>query len=71
LLCSYSHQTASNFALLSSSSVHLFYYYASLELIEREQLSEEFGKEAPLTITRGKVHEYLGMQLDFTTPGKV
>jgi hypothetical protein len=35
------------------------------------QLEEEFGKEAPLTITRGKVHDYLGMTIDYGTPGKV
>jgi hypothetical protein len=32
-------------------------------------LSAEFGKEAPLTISRGAVHEYLGMTLDFTEKG--
>ena len=34
-------------------------------------LEEEFGKEAPLTIHRGKVHDYLGMTLDFSIDGKV
>ena len=34
-------------------------------------LEQEFGKEAPLTILRGKIHDYLGMVLDFTNPGKV
>ena len=34
-------------------------------------LEQEFGKEAPLTIRRGKIHDYLGMTLDFTNPGKV
>jgi hypothetical protein len=34
-------------------------------------LNEEFGKEAPLTETRGKVHDYLGMTLDFRQEGKV
>jgi len=28
------------------------------------------SKEAPLTVTRGKVHEYLGMTLDFSIDGK-
>jgi Reverse transcriptase (RNA-dependent DNA polymerase) len=36
-----------------------------------EQLSSEFGKEAPLTINRGKVHDYLGMTLDFSVASKV
>jgi hypothetical protein len=36
-----------------------------------KQLEGEFGAEAPLTITRGKVHDYLGMVLDFSIPGKV
>jgi len=34
-------------------------------------LDAEFGKEAPLTKSRGKVHEYLGMTLDFSNPGQV
>ena len=34
-------------------------------------LNERYGKEAPLTVTRGKVHEYLGMTLDFSVDGKV
>jgi hypothetical protein len=34
-------------------------------------LEHEFGVEAPLTKTRGKVHNYLGMTLDFSDHGKV
>ena len=30
-----------------------------------------FGKEAPLSVTRGKIHDYLGMKIDFSTPGSV
>ena len=33
--------------------------------------SERYGKEAYLTIHRGKVHEYLGMKLDYCEQGKV
>jgi len=36
-----------------------------------KQLEAEFGIETPLAKTCGKVHEYLSMILDFTTPGKV
>ena len=36
-----------------------------------EMIEAEFGKEAPLTKARGKVHEYLGMTIDFSTDGKV
>jgi hypothetical protein len=36
-----------------------------------DMVEAEFGKEAPLTKTRGKVHEYLGMTIDFSTDGKV
>ncbi|KAG7374846.1 reverse transcriptase RNA-dependent DNA polymerase [Nitzschia inconspicua] len=35
------------------------------------KLQEEFGKEAPLSVTRGKVHNYLGMRIDFSVDGKV
>ena len=34
-------------------------------------ISEEFGKDSPITITRGKVHDYLGMTLDYSKDGKV
>ena len=34
-------------------------------------LEVEFAKDAPLTIMRGKVHEYLGMTLDYNINGKV
>ena len=34
-------------------------------------LNEKFGQESPLSTTQGKVLEYLGMPLDYTTAGKV
>jgi hypothetical protein len=33
-----------------------------------ELIEGTYGKEAPLTITRGKIHEYLGMTIDYTVP---
>ena len=35
------------------------------------KLESEFGKETPLTVHRGKVHNYLGMTIDFSDTGKV
>ena len=35
------------------------------------QLEAEFGVEAPLPIMRGKIHDYLGMVLDYTIDGKI
>ena len=35
------------------------------------QLNNVFGKNANITVTRGKVHDYLGMTLDYTKKGKV
>jgi Reverse transcriptase (RNA-dependent DNA polymerase) len=35
------------------------------------KMQEEYGKEAPLTISRGKVLEYLGMKIDYSNTGKV
>jgi len=35
------------------------------------KLNLTFGNEAPLTVTRGLYHEYLGMTLDFSVKGKV
>jgi hypothetical protein len=34
-------------------------------------MDSEFGKETPLNQSRGKVHDYLGMTLDFSNPGEV
>jgi hypothetical protein len=34
-------------------------------------MNDEFGKEAPLTISRGKIHDYLGMTFDFFEDGVV
>ena len=31
----------------------------------------EYGKIAKMTITRGKVHKYHGMNIDYSSPGKV
>jgi hypothetical protein len=36
-----------------------------------EMLNKKFGKESPLTTTRGRILEYLGMTLDYSTKGKV
>jgi hypothetical protein len=36
-----------------------------------EMMEQEFGKEAPLSKSRGKIHDYLGMTLDFSKPGQV
>ena len=35
------------------------------------QMEEAFGKETPLSVSRGKKHEYLGMSLDFGHKGEV
>ena len=35
-----------------------------------EMINKEFGREAPLTVNQEKVHDYLGMTLDFTEEGK-
>ena len=36
-----------------------------------EKLNDEFGKEAPLSVTRGTVHKSLGMKIDFLSPHTV
>ena len=34
-------------------------------------LDERYGKEAPMVTTWGKIHDYLGMALDYNIDGKV
>ena len=34
-------------------------------------LQREYGKEAPIPSTTGKVHDYLGMTIDYSSAGKV
>jgi hypothetical protein len=36
-----------------------------------DSLNARYGKETPLTVTRGDIHEYLGMTIDYSTEGKV
>ena len=36
-----------------------------------EWMNEKYGVHGAVTATRGKVHEYLGMAIDYGTPGKV
>jgi hypothetical protein len=36
-----------------------------------EQMETEFGKETPINKMRGKVHDYLGMVLDYSQNGMV
>ena len=36
-----------------------------------QRMEETFGKDTPLTVSCGEVHDYLGMTLDFCNRGKV
>jgi hypothetical protein len=47
--------------------------YVSMEAIEGAlaMLNDRYGKKKPLVTTRSKLHEYLGMTLDFSVDGKV
>ena len=42
-----------------------------IKKLNKKYGKEACGKESPLTVHRGKRHEYLGMVLDYTTEGKV
>jgi hypothetical protein len=33
------------------------------------QLDDNFGKDGPLTKSRGKIHDYLGISVDFSPRG--
>ena len=46
-------------------------YVQAHEEHDNTMIEAEFGKEAPLTKTRGNIHEYLGMTIDFSIDGKV
>lgn len=43
---------------------------AVLEMIA-EQANDRYGKEAPLTVHHGTIHDYLGMTIDYSEDGKV
>jgi len=36
-----------------------------------EKINNRYGKEAPLSKTTGKIHDYLGMTIDYSKDGKV
>jgi len=65
---------------INNSQCTIIWHVDDLKISHRESwvvdqiislLEIEFGKEAPFTKTRGKRHDYLGMVLDFSTPGPV
>ncbi len=33
-------------------------------------LNQKYGKESPLTVTRGDLHDYLGITIDYSSEGK-
>ena len=37
----------------------------------KHNMEQEFGKETPLSISHGKLHNYIRMTLDFLEPGHV
>jgi hypothetical protein len=47
--------------------------HVDLTVVEHviDLMDQEFGKETPLTKSRGKVQDYLGMTFDFTNRGEV
>jgi hypothetical protein len=47
--------------------------HVSVSVVEDiiEFLQGEFGKEAPMSVSRGDKHDYLGMVLDYSVPGEV
>jgi len=65
---------------INNSQCTIIWHVDDLKISHRESwavdqiislLEMEFSKEAPLTKTRGKWHDHLGMVLDFSTPGSV
>jgi hypothetical protein len=47
--------------------------HVSQDVIEGvlSMLNSHYGKETPLSVTRGDVHDYLGMTIDYSVAGKV
>ena len=47
--------------------------HIDLEVVDDilNKLDKRYGKEAPMVTTRGKIHDYLGMTLNYNIGGKV
>lgn len=65
---------------INGSQCTILWHVDDLKISHREpnvvtsvikRLNDEFGDKAPLTVTRGKVHKYLGMTIDYSVPDKV
>jgi hypothetical protein len=63
--------------IIGGSQCTIIWYVDDLKISHREpsvvtellnKLDNEFGKEAKITINRGRTHEYLGMKFDFNEP---
>jgi hypothetical protein len=61
---------APSYGTLTTSKYHMFSLLL-LTMCSSYLRANSYGKEAPLTITRGKIHEYLGMTIDYSIKGKV
>ena len=47
------------------------HYLLHIVTLYIKKLKDEYGSNDPLSVTRGKVHEYLGMTIDFCVKGEV
>jgi hypothetical protein len=66
--------------VINGSQCTIVWYVDNLKISHRSHqvvseimqlMKDEFGKDMDLTITCGRVHDYLGIQIDFTKKGKV
>jgi Reverse transcriptase (RNA-dependent DNA polymerase) len=66
--------------VINEAQCTIAWYVDDLKISHRDEsvvedvfgsLESEFGREAPLTVTRGKIHNYLGMRIDYSEAGKV
>ena len=66
--------------LLKRENAQIGWHFDDLKISHQDRTVEdhvinllelEFAKEAPLTKTRGKIHDYLIMVLDYSIPGMV
>ena len=57
--------------LWHANDLNTSHFYPTVFFIILAYIDAEYGKIAKMTITRGKVHKYLGMTMDYSSSGKV
>ena len=57
--------------MVNGSQLTIVWQVDDCKISHINKLEKKFGKESSVTVTRGPVHDYSGMTIDYSVKGKV